>query len=494
MENITFEAVNKIQVVEQLNEEFTLCKCWVMSHGRNRNMSYISKETVEKSLPSLDYAPVVGFLYKNDKGEYRIAGHECHLDTEEWELIPDTQAFGVVKPNSYSWETVDEYGVESEYLCVELVMWTGRFKGLLDSVYNEDIYWAQSMEISVSEYRPWEEDSNYVEILEMNFSALCLLGKYDNPDENVTPCFINARVEPVKFSIAEFADQLAELKDKLFAFENKEGENVDENKTMQTEPNVTNPEVQGEPETFSNEGTEPTPKVEPINSVSQFQLTANEKWEKIGNAVRGLNKVTDSFDVWYYLEDFDDNYAYIERYVYNYAEDTCERKYGRVAYSIGKNEATINSEFEEMRVMWLTIEEAGAVEEARNNYSAVQAQNADFETQITALNEQISTLTPYKLAVEKAERDKAESEIFAKYDGRIGEMPEYILLKEKSSEYDLEQLDKECIMLVGKFAMNTFALKETKTPKTETMKFSVETTPAKVSPYGDIFERYGNND
>ena len=494
MENMTFEAVNKIQVVEQLNEEFTLCKCWVMSHGRNRNMSYISKETVEKSLPSLDYAPVVGFLYKNDKGEYRIAGHECHLDTEEWELIPDTQAFGVVKPNSYSWETIDEYGVESEYLCVELVMWTGRFKGLLDSVYNEDIYWAQSMEISVNEYRPWEEDSNYVEILEMNFSALCLLGKYDNPDENVTPCFINARVEPVKFSIAEFTDQLAELKDKLFAFENEEGENMDENKTMQTEPNVANPETQAEPETFSNEGTEPTPKAEPINSVSQFQLTANEKWEKIGNAVRGLNKVTDSFDVWYYLEDFDDNYAYIERYVYNYAEDTCERKYGRVAYSIGENEATINSEFEEMRVMWLTIEEADTVEEARNNYSAVQAQNADFEAQITTLNEQISTLTPYKLAVEKAEREQAESEIFAKYDGRIGEMPEYKLLKEKSSEYDLEQLDKECIMLVGKFAMSTFAFNETKTTKTETMKFSVETTPAKVSPYGDIFERYGNND
>lgn len=400
MENITFEAVNKIQVVEQLNEEFTLCKCWVMSHGRNRNMSYISKETVEKSLPSLDYAPVVGFLYKNDKGEYRIAGHECHLDTEEWELIPDTQAFGVVKPNSYSWETIDEYGVESEYLCVELVMWTGRFKGLLDSVYNEDIYWAQSMEISVSEYRPWEEDSNYVEILEMNFSALCLLGKYDNPDENVTPCFINARVEPVKFSIAEFADQLAELKDKLFAFEDKEGENMDENKefTAETEPEVV------EPETSSNE-TEPAvePEVIPVD------------------------------------------------------------------YEALYNDALV------------TID-------------ALTAQNADFEAQITTLNEQISTLTPYKLAVEKAEREKAESEIFAKYDGRIGEMPEYKLLKEKSNEYDLEQLDKECIMLVGKFAMSTFAFKESKTTKAETMKFSVETTPAKVSPYGDIFERYGNND
>lgn len=411
MENMTFEAVNKIQVVEQLNEEFTLCKCWVMSHGRNRNMSYISKETVEKNLPSLDYAPVVGFLYKNDKGEYRIAGHECHLDTEEWELIPDTQAFGVVKPNSYSWETIDEYGVESEYLCVELVMWTGRFKGLLDSVYNEDIYWAQSMEISVSEYRPWEEDSNYVEILEMNFSALCLLGKYDNPDENVTPCFINARVEPVKFSIAEFADQLAELKDKLFAFEEKEGENMDENKEFTTETEI---------ETSTDETATEPEVVEP-------EASSNE------------------------------------------TEPVVEPEVAPVDYEALYNDALI------------TID-------------ALTAQNADFEAQITALNEQISTLTPYKLAVEKAEREQAESEIFAKYDGRIGEMPEYILLKEKSSDYDLEQLDKECIMLVGKFAMNTFALKETKTLKTETMKFSVETTPAKVSIYGDLFERYGNND
>lgn len=400
MENMTFEAVKKIQVVEQLNDEFTLCKCWVMSHGRNRNMSYISKETVEKSLPSLDYAPVVGFLYKNDKGEYRIAGHECHLDTEEWELVPDTQAFGVVKPNSYSWETIDEYGVESEYLCVLLVMWTGRFKGLLDSVYNEDIYWGQSMEISVSEYRPWEEDSNYIEILEMNFSALCLLGKYDNPDENVTPCFINARVEPVKFSIAEFAEQLAELKDRLFAFEEKEGENVDENKEFisETEPAVV------EPETSS---TEVEPVVEPEPTPVDYEALYNEALVAI---------------------------------------------------------------------------------------EALTAQNADFKAQITTLNEQISTLTPYKLAVEKAERNKSESEIFAKYDGRIGEMPEYKMLKEKSGDYELDQLDRECMILVGKFAMSTFALNEQKSTKTETIKFTVETNSTNVSPYGDIFERYGNND
>jgi hypothetical protein len=259
------------------------------------------------------------------------------------------------------------------------------------------------MEIDAKQYRPLEEDSNFVEILDFEFSALCLLYKSDNREENVEPCFISADVTPINFSADDFAIKMNEMKQamsEVFAFEDKEGENMDENKefTAETEPEVV------EPETSSNE-TEPVVEPEAIP----------------------------------------------------------------VDYEALYNDALV------------TID-------------ALTAQNADFEAQITALNEQISTLTPYKLAVEKAEREKAESEIFAKYDGRIGEMPEYKLLKEKSNEYDLEQLDKECIMLVGKFAMSTFAFKESKTTKAETMKFSVETTPAKVSPYGDIFERYGNND
>jgi hypothetical protein len=51
-------------------------------------------------------------------------------------------------------------------------------------------------------------------------------------------------------------------------------------------------------------------------------------------------------------------------------------------------------------------------------------------------------------------------------------------------------------MLVGKFALSNFSLKKetVKATAAPVMKFSVETTIDKVSPYGDIFERYGNND
>ena len=411
MKTFSIENVSKIQYKEMLNDEFALCSCWVMATKKNRNYSYIAKETVEQKLGTLDYCPVVGYLYKNDKGEYRIAGHEAHFD-DDWELVPDTQAFGVVKPNSYHWETINEFGTEVDYLVADIILWVGRFKGLFDARYNDEIYFSQSMEISVNEYRPLDEDSNYVEILDFSFSALCLLGKYDNPDENVTPCFINAKVEP-KFSVSEFASQIEEIKNKLFALSEEEGETMDNNENMTMELET-----------------------------GEIVETKTEIVEETTEEVAEVDETT---------------------------EEEATEEATPVDYEALYNDALV------------TID-------------ALTAQNADFEAQITALNEQISTLTPYKLAVEKAEREQAESEIFAKYDGRIGEMPEYKILKEKSNEYDLEQLDKECIMLVGKFAMSTFAFKESKTTKAETMKFSVETTPAKVSPYGDIFERYGNND
>lgn len=400
MDKFSVNSSTKFTVLEELNSEFTLVKIKVMATGKNRNMSYFDKDVVETHLNSLNYAPVVAHLFKDENGEYRIGGHDMYIDWEDWSVKSLCVPFGVVKADTFEWETVNEYGTDVEYLTCEAILWTGRYPELKETIYSENVWFNQSMEIEAKQYRPLEEDSNFMEILDFEFSALCLLYKSDNREENIEPCFMSADVTPINFSADDFAIKMNEMKQamsEVFAFENEEGENMDENKefTAETEPEVV------ESETSSNE-TEPV-EVVPVD------------------------------------------------------------------YEALYNEALI------------TIE-------------ALTAQNADFEAQITTLNEQISTLTPYKLAVEKAEREQAESEIFAKYDGRIGEMPEYKLLKEKSGEYDLEQLDKECIMLVGKFAMSTFAFNEAKTTKTETMKFSVETTPAKVSPYGDIFERYGNND
>ena len=407
MKTFSIENVSKIQYVETINDEFTVCKCYVMGTNKNRNFSYISKEVTERNLGTLDYCPVVGYLYKNDKGEYRIAGHECHFD-EDWELVPDTQAFGVVKPNSYSWETVDEYGTEVEYLVCEVILWTGRFKGLFDARYNDEIYFSQSMEINVGEYRPLEEDSNYVEILDFSFSALCLLGKYDNPDENVTPCFINAKVEP-KFSISEFASQIEEIKNKLFALNEEEGETMDKTEMVNVEE--TTEETVSTEEAFEAEN----------ENESEVEATTEEE-----------------------------------------TQETTEE------------EATTETE------------ESSAEESTSVDYEAMYN---DAVAQIESLKEQIATLTPYKLAAEKAERETAENEVFAKYDSRIGEMAEYAELKTKAGEYSIDDLDRECLILVGKFAMSETKTEEVDTQENSTITFALDNSEADTKPqkYGQVY-------
>ena len=230
MDKFSINSSTKFTVLEELNSEFTLVKIKVMATGKNRNMSYFDKGVVESHLNSLNYAPVVAHLFKNEDGEYKIGGHDMYIDWEDWSVKSLCVPFGVVKADTFEWETVNEYGADVEYLTCEAILWTGRYPELKETIYSEDVWWAQSMEVDCREYRPLESDSNYIEVLDFEFSALCLLYKSDNRDENVTPCFISAEVTPINFSADDFAIKMNEMKQamsEVFAFEDKEGENVD---------------------------------------------------------------------------------------------------------------------------------------------------------------------------------------------------------------------------------------------------------------------------
>lgn len=473
MEKFSINSCVKFSVVEELNNEFTLCKCYAHGLGKNRNLSFIGKEATNKALPTLKYAPIVAHLYKDEEGNYRVGGHD-YVFTEDGSYKSVCVPYGVVKDDTFSYETVNEYGKDVEYLTCLCILWTGRYPELKEAIYSDDVYFNESMEINVNQFRPLEEDSNYTEILDFSYSALCLLNKSDDKDKNVEPCFISSCLMPVGFNADNFADQLNEMKEamsKCFNLQSKDGEEkVAENVTEVTE--VTTEPIIDEP-------VDTTP--EPTFEISNYQLTANEKRNSLRSVLNSMSVVNNETDTWYYLNDYDDNYAYVEQCVYTFATDNIVSKYGRVGYTFNATEAEITSDFEEMRLMWLTLDEADKLEEARNNYDSIK--------------EEVTILRPYKLAADKAEREKAESEVFAKYDERIGDMPEYIALKEKSSEYEIEQLDKECIMLVGMFTMREEPVKKTEEKaETSTIKFSMETQTKCVSPYGDYFERYGNTE
>ena len=391
MERFELNNISKFEFQRQINDQFSLFKCWVAGIGKNRNFSYISKESMNKALPTLAYSPVVGHLIQGEDGKYRLGSHDMTIDTETWEIVPLTIPVGVVEDNSFGYETVEEFGTEVEYLTANLILWTGRYPELFDCQYSEEIFCAESMEIDVNQFRPLEEDSNYTELLDFKFSALCLLGKSDDKELNNEPCFISSRLEPVNFNADEFAIKLNELKEEIHkCFQKEEGETMEENKelvtnevveTEETTPDVTEPEVEAEP----------------------------------------------------------------------------------------------------------TIDYEALYNEAQATIDALTAQVAE-------LTETVDSLTPYKLAADKAEREKAEGEIFAKYDAHIGEMEEYKALKSDAADYSIEELDKECLMLVGKFAMNQpVETAETEEETESTIQFALDNEEAKPKTkvgYGNVYEKY----
>ncbi len=400
MERFNLNNVSRFEFLKQLNSEFSLFKCWVAGVGKNRNMSYIGENVMDDALPSLSYVPVVGHLIKGEDGKFRLGSHDVTLDTDTWELVPLTIPVGVVMENSSAYETVTEYGKDVKYVTANLILWTGRYPELFDCKYSDDIFCAESMEIDVSQFRPLEEDSNYTEILDFKFSALCLLGKSDDPELNNEPCFISSRLESI-FSADEFAIKFNELKEEIQkCFAKEEGETMEDNKELVTEE-----------------------------------------------------------------ENIDENVADTE-------EISTEETITEIEESIDETEEE-------------TVDFEAKYNEAQETISALTAK-------VDELTATVDSLTPYKLAAEKAERDKAEGEIFAKYDSHIGDMEEYKALKLNASDYSIENLDKECLMLVGKFAMNTPVEKETETETESTIQFALdnecETKPK--TKYGNVYETY----
>jgi hypothetical protein len=138
-------------------------------------------------------------------------------------------------------------------MTASVILWTGRYPELMEAIYSEDVWFNQSMEISVEQYRPYDEDSNYMELLDWTYSALCMLGKADDKDspEHTEPCFIESKVIPYNFSKAEFADAMSEMKHSLaFYFEKKgDEEAMEEIKDIEMEEasDVETPIVEDKP-------------------------------------------------------------------------------------------------------------------------------------------------------------------------------------------------------------------------------------------------------
>ena len=173
-------------------------------------------------------------------------------------------------------------------------------------------------------------------------------------------------VEALDFEITEdmTADQLRE---KASAFAAEHADPVDEQPTDEpvVEPVVDEPAAEpaeepeaepaadSAPEVEEPIGEEPAAEEQPVEVEAEkksFAATYNDKRSAISNALDPI--IEGNIETYFWLVDFDDNYAFVERDVFDNSNGAFEETHGRFPYTFDDDTktATLNGDFEEMRM------------------------------------------------------------------------------------------------------------------------------------------------
>jgi len=203
----SFDLISKPRGYERINTQLARWRCYVVASGRNTNRSDITLEAIQNAIPTIYNMPMVAHLKKKEDGSgWMVGAHDWSMewdDNDNLTITDLTVPYGVVPENCNPVieDVLEPDGVTvNKYLVVDVIGWVGRYN-IMDAAYSDDVYFNQSCEILVDRCRYDGEDYQVIE--EFRFSALCLLGKSNDPKYNKSPCFPSARVERIKYSLDE---------------------------------------------------------------------------------------------------------------------------------------------------------------------------------------------------------------------------------------------------------------------------------------------------
>ena len=410
-------------------------RCRIFYKYANRNGTYITDAFAEKLLSTIPYTPVKG-IYDNFEEDFTDHGNARNLG----------RIYGIVPENpNLQWEThLDEDGIEREYACVDVLLYTGLYEEA-----EEILGKSQSMEIYEPSIKGQWKIINGRKMFE--FTEGCFLG-LQALGEDVEPCFEGAAFFNLYISLKQMVDEIKEYTSKL--------------------PELN---IGGQSQMF-----------EKLN----FRLSDAEKHEALWTLLNTNYNEENGWMIDYAICDIYDNYAL----AYNYAEASYERVYytkndesNEVAinervkvFVIDVTEAelaalntirTLNGDtYEKADEVYAQAEKVATLEEENSNHAlkieelntsiaTLETEKNDLseklgiaENTVATLTEEVNSLNSYKEEVENKERD----EVINSYAELLTEETLEIY-KAKKSEFSAIDLDKELAYELKKSNASVFS-------------------------------------
>lgn len=325
--------------LEKYSDTITKARVRIFYKGINRNGSYISDEFAEKLISTISYAPIKGIYDGND-----YTDHGRREFGRIYGIVPDN-------PN-FSWENfLDEDGIEREYACVDVLLYTALYEEA-----EKIIGKSQSMEIYD---KTIEGDWQFINgkqvfvFTDGSFLGLQVLG------ENVEPCFEGAAFFTKEDTLDNIIKKIEQYNYKLQEKHNQEV------------------------------------KMHDLKSI--FKISDNQKHDILWSLLNPNDDEEHNWEVNYIIYDIYDQYAV--------AKKCGEYSFVRVYYT--KNDETDSltidnivpcfivdvTEDEKKSLELIQSLNNGTYEKIDEVFSSLKQENENFESKINEMNDSISTLT-----------------------------------------------------------------------------------------------------
>ena len=466
----------------------------------NRNGSFISKENMEKSMPTLKYRPILAYIHELDDGTKDFYAHNMEIvenedgETEINYIEKQVGCFTADEPWLEYDEEMDKtyvmaYSVipESYTEAADIIRRKNGTKVSCELVINELSYNAKE---------------KYLDLTEFYFNGCTLLGCDEHGNE-IGEGMLGSRADIADFChkapVLTYQDKLIETLEKLnvtlegFNKNSKEGgdeemdnfENEVVEEVVETEVEETVVEVNEVEETVvetnevdETEVVEETETEEPSTSEDEeepqeeFEETpTEEKFTKtfaielshddIRCALYNLiAKYEEEDNEWYGIRSVYDNYFIMQGW--------CNGKLYKLGYTVDGENVSLDGDRQEVFELIVTESEKIAIEKMREDYAELKAFKENYDA---------------------AELQAKKDQVFAKksYE-KLADVEAFKELKKNSANFSVEEVIEKAKIIYADF-MEQNEIPEVEEKSTKVMGFNFNKKEVKKSPYGNLFNK-----
>ena len=474
----------------------------------NRNGSFISKENMEKGMPTLKYRPILAYIHELEDGTKDFYAHNMEIvenEDGESEINYIEKQVGCFTADD-PWLEYDEK-MDKTYVMAYSVI-PENYTESADIIRRKNGT-KVSCELVINELS-YNAKEKYLDLTDFYFSGCTLLG-CDEAGNEIGEGMLGARADITDFCHKEpvftYQDKLIETLEKLNItlkgfnknseeggdeemdnFENEvveevveteveetvvevneveetvvetneveETEVVEETETEETSTSEEGEEVQEE---FEETVVEETPEEEKFTKTFAIELSHDDIRCALYNLIA---QYEEEDNVWYGIRDVYDNYFIMQGWSNN--------KLYKVGYAVDGENVSLEGERQEVFELIVTESEKIAIEKMRENYESLVKYKEDAEA--AALQAQKDAV----FANEKY-KDVVNTKAFQK-------------LISNSKDYSVEECSQKADELLddfSAFAVNFAATEDTVKPQTLGLNFNAKPSKKK-SAYGGLFDK-----